>query len=113
MQAFKLSCEFMYTGAIELVEDAEVAINLWMMAGVLQIANQTAYAIRHVNALLTKTPLEFVPALVTAAISAWQLGERLGGNMASEGYQMLKSVMDFVLCDLQARCTPDTAASYS
>lgn len=46
MQAFTLACEFMYTGGIEELEDAEVAINVWMVGAALEIHGLTRYVHR-------------------------------------------------------------------
>jgi hypothetical protein len=78
-------------------------MNLWMMAGSLQITDLAAYAQTYVNQLLTKTDATKVPALVRQSIAAWQLGEKIGGSPAGEGYAMLKSAMEYVLCRLQVR----------
>ena len=46
VQAFTLACEFMYTGSIEALEDAEVAVNVWMVGASLQIHGLPRYAHR-------------------------------------------------------------------
>lgn len=43
VQAFTLACEFMYTGAIEALEDAEVAVNVWMVGVSLAIHGLATY----------------------------------------------------------------------
>lgn len=111
VQAFWLACEFMYTGKILEIKDAEVAMNLWMIAGSLQIHGLPAYALQSVTGLLTQTETKKIPDVVRQAIAAWQLGEALGQGTAGDGYWLLKSTIEFVLCDLQVRSSRETLSA--
>jgi hypothetical protein len=46
LQAFTLACEFMYTGKIDSLEDAEVAANVWMVGTALMIHELPQYVYR-------------------------------------------------------------------
>jgi hypothetical protein len=103
VQAFMLCCEFMYTGNVDVLEDAEVAINVWMVASALQIRGMPDYIIEKLPEVVVVARLHLIPGLVRQSISAWDLSRSLGAEAQEQGDQILHFVMEFILCQMQAR----------
>jgi hypothetical protein len=106
MQAFTLACEYMYTGKIETLEDAEVAINVWMVASSLLIRDLPKYALRRIMEILPSSHIHIIPGIFRQAFAAWQLSKgtgmsHTGTHADEEGASILQAVMEFILCKLQ------------
>jgi hypothetical protein len=103
MQAFTLTCEFMYTGQIDALEDAEVAINVWMVSAALCVRGVPDYVYSKIQELLPGAPLHLVPGVVRQALAAAALGETLSAGAQAQSGAVLQAVMELLLCKLQAR----------
>lgn len=103
MQAFTLACEFMYTAEIEELEDAEVAINVWMVASALVIRDLPRYVHARVLQLLPAAHLQLMPGLFRQALAAWQLSRSSRPEMEEQGSGILQAVLELMMCKLQAR----------
>ena len=107
LQAFTLACEFMYTGKILALEDAEAAMNVWMVGTALKIQGLAAYSLQSIPDLLYRTPLDCFPVVIQQAVAARQLGLESGDSMSiEESHTIIKAALDFLLCDLQVRSSP-------
>lgn len=113
VQAFTLACEFMYTAEIEELEDAEVAINVWMVASALVIRDLPRYVHAKVLQLLPAAHLHLVPGLFRQALAAWHLCRSSRPDMEEEGASIMQAVMELIMCKLQVRQgrPPDPATS--
>lgn len=102
-QAFTLACEFMYTAEIEELEDAEVAINVWMVASALVIRDLPRYAYGKVRELLPSSHLHILPGLFRQAHAAWQLSRSARAEMEEQGSSILQAVLELMMCKMQVR----------
>eukprot|EP00892_Ulva_mutabilis_P005119 jgi/Ulvmu1/297/UM001_0301.1 len=100
-EAFTLACEFMYTAEIDELEDAEVAINVWMVASALSIRNLPAYAHGKAMQLLPAAHLHLLPGLFRQAHAAWQLSRSAKLDMEEQGATILHAVVELMMCKMQ------------
>lgn len=102
-QAFTLACEFMYTADIEDLEDAEVAINVWMVASALVIRDLPRYVHARVLRLLPEAHLHLLPGLFRQALAAWNLSRSSRPEMDEQGSSIMQAVLELIMCKLQVR----------
>jgi hypothetical protein len=101
VQAFTLVCEFMYTGMIENLEDAEVAINVWMVGSALFVRDLSDYVFKKLLEALPSSRLRILPGVVRQALGAWSLAQTLGPDLEEQGILILHSVMELLMCKMQ------------
>jgi hypothetical protein len=94
----------MYTGMIENLEDAEVAINVWMVSSALFVRDLPDYVYKKIGEALPGTPLRILPGVVRQALSSWSLAQSLGPGPQEQGANILHSVMELLMCKMQV-CT--------
>jgi hypothetical protein len=103
VQAFTLACEYMYTGRIEALEDAEVAINVWMVASALVISSLPQYVHKRILEILPTSHLHILPGVFRQANAASILSRASTREMEEQGSAILQTVMEYILCKLQVR----------
>lgn len=111
MQAFTLVCEFMYTAEIEALEDAEVAINVWMVGSALFVRGLPDYVFAKLLEALPSARLDILPGVVRQALAAWELGAGLGPLVQQQAARILQVVNELLLCKMQARSLACAAAA--
>lgn len=96
----------MYTATIDSLEDAEVALNVWMVASALYIRDLPDFIFSKLPEVLRNASLPMFPGLIRQMMAAWDLSRALNATAQEQGDRVLQEVMQFVLCKLQVRPPP-------